>query len=84
MARRRFSSGNNNGILGSGIFGFFGSTVQCDSESNSFYCNFVKFFNLLIMTLVIVGIIFYAYTFATGRYELMRGGGNLVKMFTRT
>lgn len=34
---------------------FFGTTVQCDSESKSFYCQTVKYFNLL----VIFGIIFF-------------------------
>ena len=51
------------GIGGSGIFGLFGSTVTCKSDDNSFYCNFVKFFNLFIMTLVIFFIIYYAYIF---------------------
>jgi hypothetical protein len=35
----------NGGILGSGVFGMFGSTVNCKDADNSFYCNFVKFFN---------------------------------------
>ena len=50
----------NGGILGSGIFGLFGSTVTCDSETSSLYCNFVKGFNVLIMLLVILGVLYFA------------------------
>jgi len=41
MAKSRSSSnfGSNNGIMGSGIFGFFGTTIHCDSKDNSMYCN---------------------------------------------
>ena len=46
MVRR--SSGGGGGILGSGIFGFFGTTIQCDSKDDSTYCNIMKIFNLLI------------------------------------
>ena len=52
----------NGGILGSGIFGFFGSTVTCKDSDNSFYCNFVKFFNFIIMGLVLFVIIYFIYT----------------------
>jgi hypothetical protein len=48
----------NGGILGSGVFGLFGSTVSCKDSDNSFYCNFVKFFNFLIMILTILFIIY--------------------------
>ena len=39
----------NGGIMGSGIFGMFGSTVHCDANNNSFYCSITKFVNLIIM-----------------------------------
>jgi hypothetical protein len=51
----------NGGILGSGIFGMFGSTVNCKDSDNSYYCNFVKFFNFIIMGLVLFVIFFYFY-----------------------
>lgn len=56
------NTSGNGGILGSGVFGLFGSTVSCKDSDNSFYCNFVKFFNFLIMFLVIAYVIFIAYT----------------------
>jgi len=43
------ANGGNGGIMGSGIFGMFGSTVHCDANSNSFYCSMTKLVNLIIM-----------------------------------
>ena len=59
------SSSGNNGIMGSGIFGHFGSFVNCNSQDNSMYCNFVKFFNILIMLSAIIGIIYFIYIFVS-------------------
>ena len=39
-------------------------TVNCKSEDNSMYCNFVKFYNVLIMFCVIIAIIYFIYLFA--------------------
>ena len=47
MAKGGGGRSGNGGIGGTGVFGLFGSTVTCKSEDNSFYCLFVKFFNLL-------------------------------------
>ena len=58
-------STGNNGIMGSGVFGHFGSFVNCNSQDNSMYCNFVKFFNVLIMLMVIIGIIYFIYKFVS-------------------
>jgi hypothetical protein len=63
MGKGRIVTGNG-GILGSGIFGFFGSTVACKDSDNSYYCNFVKFFNFIIMIIVLFIIIYFVYTFA--------------------
>jgi hypothetical protein len=63
MARRGISMGNG-GILGTGVFGFFGSTVSCKDSDNSYYCNFVKFFNMLIMIVVLIIILYVVYSFA--------------------
>ena len=49
---------NNGGIMGSGIFGMFGSTVHCNADNNSLYCSITKIVNLIIMLLFIF-IIFY-------------------------
>jgi accessory gene regulator protein AgrB len=54
-------SSNNGGILGSGIFGFFGTTIKCESTDNSIYCNIMKLFNLLMVVFVVVYILYMAY-----------------------
>ena len=54
---------NNGGIMGTGVFGMFGSVVNCKAEDGSTYCEFVKIFNVLIMLLVIFFIIYFVYTF---------------------
>jgi phosphotransferase system glucose/maltose/N-acetylglucosamine-specific IIC component len=43
------AGGSAGGIMGSGIFGMFGSTVRCDANNNSFYCSITKLVNLIIM-----------------------------------
>lgn len=63
MGRRGISTGNG-GILGSGFLVFFGSTVTCKDSDNSYYCNFVKFFNMLIMIIVLIMILYFVYSFA--------------------
>jgi hypothetical protein len=66
MPRSKFTpSQNNGGIGGSGVYGHFGSVVNCKSEDNSMYCNFVKFFNVLIMFCVIISIIYIIYLFTS-------------------
>jgi hypothetical protein len=57
------SSGLGGGILGSGIFGFFGTTIRCDSKDDSMYCNIMKWFNLLIVFFVVVYILYMLYNF---------------------
>jgi hypothetical protein len=47
-------SSNNGGILGSGIFGFFGTTIKCESTDNSIYCNIMKLFNILMILCITV------------------------------
>lgn len=60
---RGISMGGNGGIAGSGVFGFFGSTVTCKSDDTSYYCGFVKSFNVLIMSLLIIYILYFVYYF---------------------
>ena len=52
---------NNGGIMGSGIFGMFGSTVHCDANSNSFYCSITKLVNLIIMFFFLAIVIYLIY-----------------------
>ena len=54
-------TGNNGGIMGSGIFGFFGTTIQCPASDTSFYCSFMKIFNVLIVFIIISVILYTIY-----------------------
>ena len=61
------ASGGNGGILGSGIFGMFGTTIKCDSTDDSYYCNFMKFFNVLVVLFLVVIFLYYVKMFFFGR-----------------
>ena len=69
MGKRSISS-SNGGILGSGIFGFFGTTIKCDSTDTSMYCNFMKLFNLLIILFIVSYIIYFAYLYFSPSFKL--------------
>ena len=56
-------SSGNGGILGSGIFGMFGTIVNCNADSNSVYCTIMKVFNLLIVLGIIVFVLYLIYSF---------------------
>lgn len=58
MAKR---SGNG-GIAGSGIFGMFGTVVNCNSTDQSYYCSIMKLFNLIIVLGIVAYISFFVYT----------------------
>jgi len=71
-ARVKSNSNTNNpgngGIMGSGIFGMFGSTVHCDANSNSFYCSMTKLVNLITMIFflaIVIYLIFIAFNYFT-------------------
>ena len=49
----------NGGIMGSGVFGMFGTTVHCSATDTSFFCQFMKVFNILM----VVGIILFVLSF---------------------
>ena len=70
MARgsSHIGSGSNGGIMGSGIFGFFGTTINCDSKDDSLYCNIMKLFNLLIVFFVVCYFVYIAYTYVLQPY----------------
>jgi hypothetical protein len=57
------ATGNNGGILGSGIFGMFGSIVNCDADSNSIYCNIVKMFNIMMIIGIVLTVIYLIYSY---------------------
>ena len=59
------SSGTGGGIMGSGVFGFFGTTIQCPASDTSFYCTFMKYFNLFIVFIIIMYVLSIIYTFAS-------------------
>ena len=56
-------SKSSGGLFGTGIFGFFGTTIKCDSSDNSMYCSIMKIFNLLIVFLIVSYIIYFAYNY---------------------
>ena len=62
------NSNNNGGIMGSGIFGMFGTTVHCNSNEDSLYCNIMKLFNLLIVVFIVGSILYMVYTFVIAPY----------------
>jgi len=61
MAKGSSSTGSGGGILGSGIFGVFGTTIKCDSKDDSTFCNIMKIFNLLIVFFVVIYILYIVY-----------------------
>jgi len=40
-------------MLGSGIFGMFGTVIRCDSTDTSWYCWIMKVFNLMILFMIV-------------------------------
>jgi hypothetical protein len=56
------SSMGNGGIGGSGIFGMIGTTVTCQSTDTSAYCSFVKFTNIIFISVILLSILFFALT----------------------
>ena len=55
----------NGGIMGSGIFGMFGTTVVCDAKDTSMYCTFMKYFTFLLSSLMLLAILYFAYILIT-------------------
>jgi hypothetical protein len=55
------SAPNNGGIMGSGIFGMFGSTVQCKADDNSMFCTLSKFVNIIIMIFFLATVMYLLY-----------------------
>jgi hypothetical protein len=53
---------SNGGIMGSGIFGMFGSTVVCKADDTSAYCMLSKTVNIIMMVIYLILIVYLAYT----------------------
>uniref|UniRef100_A0A6C0JLA7 Uncharacterized protein n=1 Tax=viral metagenome TaxID=1070528 RepID=A0A6C0JLA7_9ZZZZ len=62
MAKKDSANLGNGGIMGSGIFGHFGTLINCDSKDDSMYCNIMKFFNLFLLLVMFLVIFYFAYT----------------------
>ena len=56
---------SNLGVMGSGIFGVFGTTINCNATDTSMYCNIMKFFNLLIVFLIVCYFLYFVYSYFT-------------------
>ena len=56
------SAMNNGGIMGSGIFGMFGTVVQCKAEDTSAFCTLSKIVNMIIMIGFLILIIYLIYS----------------------
>ena len=52
---------SNGGVLGSGIFGMFGSQVVCKGTDDTLYCNIMKWFNVLIVIIMFFVIVYFIY-----------------------
>ena len=58
----------NGGIMGSGIFGMFGTIIQCKDSDTSFFCNFMKGFNIFMVVLLLLFIFYTIYTMFIAPY----------------
>lgn len=63
MTAKKSSSSSSGGIFNSGVFGFVGTTIQCDASDSSTYCNIMKFFNLFILGCVVSFIFYLIYSY---------------------
>ena len=67
------SSGGNGGIMGSGIFGMFGSTVHCKAEDKSMYCTLNKVVNVLVMVFFLCIVVYLLYL----AFNYFKSGGKM-------
>jgi hypothetical protein len=58
---------SSGGIGGSGVFGLIGTSVQCDADSKSTYCEFAKLMNILVWLLMLFFIGYFALDFLKKR-----------------
>jgi hypothetical protein len=55
------AANNNGGVMGSGIFGMFGSTVVCKSDDTSAFCTLSKIVNVITMVIFLILILYLIY-----------------------
>ena len=67
MAAKKSSSSSSGGIFNSGIFGFVGTTIHCDANDVSVYCNVMKFFNLFMVVIFVSYILYLIYSYLSNR-----------------
>lgn len=64
------------GIGGSGIYGGIGAGVVCNSNDDSYYCNFIKFMTVIIYLVVLYYILSFVYNmFSTSKMAKRIFGG---------
>ena len=63
MGKSQGLSKGGGGIMGTGVFGLFGTTIRCDANDESAYCQIMKLFNLLIVIFVVCIFAYYAYNY---------------------
>jgi hypothetical protein len=56
---------NNGGILGSGVFGHFGSIVKCDAQDESMFCTLSKMVSIIMMLMFLAFVVYLIYWFYT-------------------
>lgn len=61
------SGSSSGGIMNSGIYGFFGTTIQCQANDGSMYCSIMKMFNLLMVFCVVAYILFFIYSYLSSK-----------------
>lgn len=59
MGKKGGSIGGGKGLGGFGLF--FGNVVTCDSKDDTMYCRIIKMFNLLIICLIILYVLWVVY-----------------------
>ena len=50
-----------NVIMGSGVFGNFGSIVKCEATDDSIFCTIMKLFNILLVIFILLYFIYLGY-----------------------
>jgi hypothetical protein len=51
------------GILGSGVFGHFGSIVKCDAQDESMFCTLSKIVSVIMMLMFLAFVVYLVYWF---------------------
>jgi hypothetical protein len=63
IGKRQSAAVAGNGIMGSGIHGFLGTTIHCNDSDKSAYCSFMKIVNVAIILAFIIFVIALLYIF---------------------